>query len=219
MHPKVIYFCNKKIGEKDHASANNWKILNQEYEVKLYDDEMIKLFLLNEFGELYVNIFNYLKDGPIKADFWRLCILYKKGGIYSDIDNVPLVKLDDFIENDIDLVTCSSYWKYNFNPNFIICNKDNIILKRCIEWYINKYNNKHVYDYWKWSVMTAFTENLQIKNYKKNTWGVYEADGMKIQIIKECDGKNHYDAHNIYKGKRVFNNRSADWDANLHTFK
>ena len=45
---------------------------------KLYDDEMIKLFLLEEYGELYKNIFDYLVHGPIKADFWRICILYKK---------------------------------------------------------------------------------------------------------------------------------------------
>ena len=120
MYPKVIYLCNKTIGAKDILSSNNWKKLNPEYEIKLYDDEMIQLFLLEQYGYFYKNIFDYLKDGPIKSDFWRLCILYKKGGIYSDIDNVPLVKLSDFIENDVDFVTCSTYWRFNFNPNFII---------------------------------------------------------------------------------------------------
>jgi mannosyltransferase OCH1-like enzyme len=121
--PKIIYFCNKKIRNSDIRSANNWKILNSEYEIKLYDDEMIQSFLLEEFGDLFVNIFNYLQDGPIKADFWRICILYQNGGIYSDIDNMPLVSLSEFIENDVDFVTCTSYVNYNFNPNFIISKK------------------------------------------------------------------------------------------------
>ena len=60
MYPKVIYLCNKIINEKDIISSNNWKNLNPEYEIKLYDDEMIKLFLLEEYGELYKNIFDYL---------------------------------------------------------------------------------------------------------------------------------------------------------------
>ena len=97
VYPKVIYFCNKILSEKDIVSANNWKKLNPDYEIKLYDDEMIKKFLLEEYGELYENIFNYLKDGPIKADFWRICILYKNGGIYSDIDIMPLIPLSSFI--------------------------------------------------------------------------------------------------------------------------
>jgi hypothetical protein len=41
---------------------------------------------------------------------------------------------------------------------------------------------------------------------------------MKIQIIKECAGVTHYDAHNIYNNMRVFNNRYADWDYNTHSF-
>lgn len=217
MYPKVIYFCNKKISKYELITSNNWKKLNPEYEIKLYDDEMIKLFLLKEYGELYKNIFEFLKDGPIKADFWRICILYKKGGIYSDIDNVPLVKLSDFIETDIDFVTCSAYWRFNFNPNFIIANKDNIILKRCIEWYVIKYINRDKYDYWDWSIMNVFTQILHLENYNKE-WGVYQLDNMKIQIIKECPGINHYDAHNIYNNKRVFNNRHPGWNCVSHNF-
>lgn len=219
MYPKVFYFCNKMILENDIISSRNWQKLNPEYEVKLYDDEMIKLFLLEEFGELYRDIFDYLKDGPIKADFWRICILFKNGGIYCDIDNIPLVKLSDFIENNIDFATCSSWLdSNNFNPNFIISSKDNIILKRCIEWYVNKYNNNESYEYWDWSIMNAFHQNLHLENYNKEP-GIYQLDNMKIQIMKECPGNDHYDVHNIYNNIRVFNNRGPEWCSNLHAFK
>jgi hypothetical protein len=106
----------------------------------------------------------------------------------------------------------------NFNPNFIISEKNNIILEKCIEWYINNYKNKKKYDYWEWSVMRAFTDTLKIDNYIKND-GIYYLDNMKIQIIKECKGANHYDAHNIYNNIRVFNNRYTNWDSDTHSFK
>jgi mannosyltransferase OCH1-like enzyme len=217
MHPKVIYFCNRIITEKDRESSNNWKKLNPEYEIKLYDDEMIRSFLLEEYGELHKDIFDYLQAGPIKADFWRICILYKKGGIYSDIDIMPLVKLSDFIEKNVDFVTCSSYWRFNYNPNFIVSDKDNIILKKCIDWYVNKYIKKNVYDYWDWSIMNSLTQNLHLENYRKN-WGVYSFDNMKIQILKENHGRNHYDAHVMYNNVRVFNNRQPAWNYYLHKF-
>ncbi len=222
--PKIIFFCNKTL-DKMKEYSDNWKKLNPEYEIRLYDNNMCRKFLLEEYGELYANIFDYLKDGPIKADFWRICILYKYGGVYSDIDNEPLVSLNDFVEPDIDFLTCSSYLnsffnikKFNFNPNFIISTKNNIILKKCIDWYINKYNNKDKYNYWKWSVMRAFTDVLHLEDYNKKD-GIYYLDNMKIQILKECPGKNHYDAHNIYNNKRVFNNRYKTWNANTHSFK
>ena len=215
--PKVIYLCNKTISESEIKACNLWKELNPEYEIKLYSDSMIEEFLMENYGEVYKNIFDYITDGPIKADFWRICILYKYGGVYSDIDNIPLIQLNDFIENDVDFVTCSSYWRYNFNPNFIICNKENSILKNCIEWYIHKYTNNHRYDYWDWSIMSCFTQNIHLENYKKEE-GIYNNGNLKVQIIKECSGNNHHDAHNIYKEKRVFNNRSENWDAGLHKF-
>ena len=220
--PKIIYFCNKNISEKDLLSANNWKVLNPEYEIKLYDDEMIGNYLLLEYGQLYKNIFNFIQDGPIKADFWRLCILYKTGGVYSDIDNLPLVPLSSFIDKDVDFVTCSSYINYSFNPNFIMSTKNNIILKNCIDWYINKYNNKDKYEYWEWSIMNNFTHTLHLENYTKN-WGIYNLDNMKIQIIEECPGMidgeyDKGDSHNIYNNIRVFNNRQPGWNHELHKF-
>jgi hypothetical protein len=219
-HPKVIYFCNKKIGENDEKRADTWKRLNPDYETKLYDDEMIRTFLFEEYGEIHRNIFDFLHHGPIKADFWRICILYKYGGIYSDIDNVPLVPLQEFIDTDVCFVTCSSYWYlYQFNPNFIIAEKENVILKRCIQWYVDKYANRDPYDYWEWSIMTAFTRNLYLSNYEKMD-GIYtSAENMKVQIIEETRGVDHYDAHNIYKGLRVFNNRDTTWDYCTHQFK
>jgi len=218
--PKVLYLCYKT---KDIPSyiIQNWKKIYPDFEVKLYDNNDCIQFLNKEYGQLYIDIFNYLKDGPIKADFWRICILYKYGGIYSDIDNEPLVPLDAFLEPNINFATCSSYFdsmNFNFNPNFIVSTKNNIILKNCIDWYINKYNKKDKYNYWEWSIMSAFTDTLHLDNYKKE-YGIYYLDGMKIQIIKECPGNNHYDAHNIYNNKRVFNNRYENWNSDTHSFK
>jgi hypothetical protein len=73
--------------------------------------------------------------------------------------------LDDFIKKYVDFVTCSSYIHFTFNPNFIVYDKETIILKRCIDWYVNKYNNRDVYSYW--NIMNCFTQTLFLENYRK----------------------------------------------------
>ena len=75
-----------------------------------------------------------------------------------------------------------------------------------------------IYNYWDWSVMDAFTKTLFLEKYEKKD-GIYYLGDMKIQIIKECPGSFHADAHNIYNNIRVFNNRNEDWDFKLHKFK
>ena len=40
----------------------------------------------------------------------------------------------------------------------------------------------------------------------------------KIQLLRECYGKNHYDSHMLYKGKRLFNNRYKTYDCERRNF-
>jgi mannosyltransferase OCH1-like enzyme len=214
--PKVIYFCNKTLAGMAEAAAP-WATLNPDYELRFYDDAMCETFLETEFGPGHRDLFRWIKDGPIKADFWRICMLFKWGGVYSDVDNRPLVSIASFLEPTANFVTCSSrgWMNFVFNPNFIACEPGNPILGRCINWYMSR--SRSGYTYWGWSIMRAFTETLMMEGYT-NTEGIYRAYGQTIQIIQECKGQTYYDDHNVYRGVRIFNNRSPAWDAATHSF-
>jgi hypothetical protein len=217
--PKTIYICNKTL-DKSEQSTNLWKTLNPDYNIQVYDDSMCKDFLLNIYGKLYLDIFNYLIDGPIKADFWRICILYKYGGVYSDIDIVPLVPISSFLDPSIQLLTCSSYYpKDMYNPHLIISTANNIILKRCIDVYINKFNNKMAYSYWDWSIVKVFNDVVLLNNYYKDE-GIYvlKNSNMKVQIIKEQSNENKYDFYNVYNKVIILKNRSKLWNYKIHSF-
>ena len=215
--PKIIYFCNKTLQYMGEATAP-WAALNPEYELRFYDDKKCEEFLAAEYGPEHLELFRWIKDGPIKADFWRLCVLYKWGGVYSDVDNVPLVPLSSFVEPTADFVTCTAYWDemgFNFNPNLIISSAGNPILKRCIDWYMTR--SRHNYTFWGWSIMRAMTETCRPDQFKKES-GIYSVDGQHVQLLKECKGNHHYDAHNTYNNVRIFNNRSDAWDYTTHSF-
>jgi|SaaInlStandDraft_1057018.scaffolds.fasta_scaffold38175_1 mannosyltransferase OCH1-like enzyme len=218
--PKNIFLCHKSKNNINFY-IDNWAKLNPDYAIKFFDDEECAQFLLNEYGEIHHAVFNYIPDGPIKADFWRVCILFKRGGFYSDIDNEPLVPIVDFLDHEADFLLCSSYWEkedFLYNPNFIMAKKGNIFLKKCIDWYTDSFISHVTYDYWYWSIVRIMTIHLKLNKFDSKD-GIYRSGQMKVQILREIKGVSHYDDHNLYKGARVFNNRYKNWDYKRHEFK
>jgi hypothetical protein len=52
---------------------------------EFYDDQRCKEFLLEHFDGKVLDAYNSLRHGAHKADLFRYCVLYIKGGIYLDI--------------------------------------------------------------------------------------------------------------------------------------
>ena len=192
--------CHKKL-DKIKIYSQKWKELNPEYEIKLYDDELCQQFLLKEYSQLHLDIFNFIPDGPIKADFWRVCIINKYGGLYVDADINPIVPLSEYIENNDDFVTCVSATNvFQLNPHFILSKNNNNILKNCIDKYIYLYNNhKNTYSYWKWSICSQM--NIPFVKQKKSQ--IILINNQKYKLLLELDDLNTC----VYNGEIVLHNR------------
>jgi hypothetical protein len=216
--PKQIFICDKTTDFIGKYSFN-WKRLNPEYDIILYDNERCRQFLLSEFSQKHVDIFNYLDSGPIKADFWRVCAIYRYGGLYVDADAEPIVPLDHYIDPTVEFVTCSSYGEGpTFNPNFIFAKAGDSFLKLCIDTYVQMYDDRVPFTYWGWSIMTLFRQLLKLENYNKEPGIYYDYSGKKYQILKEVPGTSFYDDHNVYNGLRLFNNRYSSYNCFTHSF-
>ena len=220
MIPKVIYMCDKETTFIEKYSKN-WLKLNPEFEVKLYDNVACENFLTTEFSPLHCEVFQYIKDGPIKADFWRVCVLYKYGGYYVDADVEPLVPIREFIDEEADFVICTSLYFFKaLDPIFMVAEAGNKTLYNCIMVYIKHFNNKFLYSYMTWSIVTImkYSNVLKIKSLKKK-FGIYNVDdSYKVQILQEVNGENSYDDHVIYNNIRLFNNRYKTYDEKNHKF-
>lgn len=215
MIPKVIYMCHKTLDDIKIYSQN-WKRLNPEYEIKLYDDQMCLDFLLQEYSEKHAEVFNFIPHGPIKADFWRLCIINKYGGLYVDADIEPIIPLSEYIEEDDDFVTCISHnftkdiYPFQLNPHFILSNKDNELLQKFIDIYIRWYNAKIKYRYWEWSICNI----MQIKGINEKKSQVIYLNNKKYKFLleKPCLEKCEYNDVLVLK------NRYSNYDKHNHKF-
>jgi mannosyltransferase OCH1-like enzyme len=205
MIPKVIYMCHKTL-EKIIIYSEKWKILNPEYEIRLFNDQMCLDFLLEAYSQLHAEVFNFIPDGPIKADFWRLCIINKYGGLYVDADIEPIIPLKEYIEDDDDFVSCISHnfskdkYAFQLNPHFILSNKNNEFLQNTIDIYINLYiNNKNSYNYWHWSICNL----LQIEGINEKKSQVIYLNNQKCKFLLE----NYNFSQCEYNEIVVLNNR------------
>ena len=220
--PKRIYICHKNINCLT-MTHNKWKKLNPNYEIYLFDDFMSEQFLLNEYSQLHYNVFKFIPDGPIKSDFWRLCILYKYGGIYVDADIHPLIPIDNYLIPTSDFVTCITKANRNFNPHFIAVKKKEHILQLCINEYIEMYTNKrHLYDYWKWSIVHIINKYLNTLRNPKISTVVFK--NKKFQFFIETT--NYYlrspslhDYYCVFNNVRLFNSRYINYHPYEHQFK
>mgnify|MGYP003346489275 CR=1 FL=1 len=110
-----------------YNAAMSWVEKNPEYDYVFFDDERCKQFLKDEYSKKYLHIFNMLGNGSTKADFFRWCYLYKKGGVYLDIDTVCIKPLRKYITDDLSFVsrkkddlTFKSYYNKNKHLPFVV---------------------------------------------------------------------------------------------------
>ena len=224
MIPKDIYICYKNLQQLEEYSQI-WKELNPEYTLHLYDDQMCIDFLEKEYSPLHAEIFKYISDGPIKADFWRVCILYRYGGLYVDADIEPIIPLRNYIDNTADFISCFCFeYRTMINPQFLMTYSGDIILNKCIDTYIKYYNEKKRYDYWDWSIVYIMKNILNSicidEKYYKNYLFIY--NNKKYQFLQVIDYYSNcsYYRFCIYNNNiKVFNNYFKDYDHCNHKFK
>ena len=233
---KKIYICHKSL-EEINKYSKSWRRLNPDWKIELYDDARCKEFLLNEFSEEFVLLFNYIRDGPIKSDFWRCCVIYKYGGLYADADILPVEPLNKIIDPSDYFVTCLGYRfaekeSNDWNPHFIYTYAGNNILKKTIDCYLFMFRNKFEYSYWTYSICTIWKKyikeckyltdliinsgsyHLRIKNKK------YKFFIEKKNIIRPgyIGNNNSYNVACLYDNKIVLYNRLLEYDASNHRF-
>ena len=138
--PQVIYqtWHTKDLPPNMKKCVDKLKKDNPDYEYQLYDDFDCREFIKDNFDNSILNAFDKLIPGAYKADLWRYCILYKKGGIYLDIKYQchngfsfrQLEKNKEYLVLDR-----PGFWKQNkrgiYNA-FIVCKPGNETLLKCI---------------------------------------------------------------------------------------
>lgn len=176
---KTIYMTYKhSVPDKVFS---RWKSINQDYNIDFNLDKDCINFLETSLNKKCSEIFKNINRGAHKADLWRIAKLYIHGGVYSDVDLVPYLNLND-LDKDITFYSCLSVDKKSIFQAFMLSSKpkSDLLLAFLIS-YLNNYDEIIQ----SWNGPTYDMANCLKYNFNIDTLTpdkIYETNIIKIPI-------------------------------------
>lgn len=106
MIPKIIWQTYKTSVPPliSNRCVASWIEQNPEYSWYYFDDSKCRQFILDYFDQEFCKMYDSLPVGVMRADVWRVAIVYIFGGVYADIDTRCLKPISEWIQSDYELV-------------------------------------------------------------------------------------------------------------------
>jgi mannosyltransferase OCH1-like enzyme len=130
--PRVVWKTGPFMGRSIKVRSDVIIQQNSEYDVVFLNDVNARTFLKESFGARVLDAFDTLKCGAYKADLIRYCLLYKFGGIYSDLRQKFLQPLNNFYKSDDALVLVDD-WGTGVQISFMIARRNQPVFRKAIE--------------------------------------------------------------------------------------
>ena len=92
--------------------VQKWKDALPDHSFYFHDDEAVDRLLQSECPEFpgLLDLMKCVRKGAMKIDVWRLLVLHRYGGIYTDIDIWPGPRINDSIQKDDTAFFVSDKW-------------------------------------------------------------------------------------------------------------
>ena len=229
--PKVIYKTG--IDEYINIPEDVYKVfsetvgLNPGFTIKYYSDKDSREFIKNNYDNDILISYDKLIPGAYKADLFRYCILYKNGGIYSDLTQrftIPFRKLIDLENDNLYLVKDIDHYKINgegyskgIQISFMASRPGNEIFLKAIKQIVRNVNDKFYGDNPLHPTGPSLFYNI-LQNYKDDYKMELKETG-KNKIVNDLDEtviiskinnhqsvilRNRYHYTTLWRNRRVY---------------
>lgn len=133
---------DKKLPPLMYLAITNIKRLNPRFRHYLFDDNECREFIKNNFDSDVLNTYDCLIPGAYKADIWRYCVLYKKGGIYLDVKYTPIngFRFFNLLDTEYFVLDYGGDGIYNA---LMVCKEGNEILLKAINQIVENVKNRY----------------------------------------------------------------------------
>ena len=128
-----------------------WLELNENICIEWYNDYDCIKYMRTQ-GDVLYNCYQTLLPGAFKADLFRLCLLYERGGIYTDGHTMPYVSLREMLkgcstENMFVSVLDNEQSGSGIHNGFIVASPQHPFIKECIEQIVHNVQTRNYTDH------------------------------------------------------------------------
>jgi mannosyltransferase OCH1-like enzyme len=192
---KIPYMIMRSFAGTDIPSILRKSVMstynfNPEYTHVFYTDKDCYDFMHREYAGRVANAYDTLIPGAYKSDLFRMCYLYKYGGVYFDINKVLLVPLDKLFNGNYDLVTVIDVPKEFVWQAFFACRPGLPIVGMCIDQIVRNVESRYYGELPLDITGPMMLGKLFKKYYGEGVMnpGIYRKRGELIKLLRQ-DGK------------------------------
>ncbi len=200
--PRVVVrsFASPVVGGIFRDAVFSCIDLNPDYQHVFLTDEDCAQFMYREFPGRVSAAYDKLIPGAYKSDLWRMCYLYKYGGVYLDLNKTLLKPFRFVINGNYDLVTVIDLPAFRERPSccvwqgFVACRPGLPVLDLCIRRSVENIENEY-YGYNSLDITGPMMMGRVFRDYYGecvNRPGVYRKRGELIKLLYHA-GDYHKD--------------------------
>jgi mannosyltransferase OCH1-like enzyme len=145
--PKIIHqsYISNNVKKNMYNAINRWRLMNMNYEYKYWTDEECYEMVCS-FGEDVAEAYNMLYMGAAKSILFRLCVLYKYGGVWIDVSTDCKNSIDKILSNHDFIMVADKDQNYGIYQKFICTEMNNPIIKHILHFTVNRVLNHEKFD-------------------------------------------------------------------------
>ncbi len=194
--PKRIIrsFATNRVSSIFAIAVQSTFTLCPEYEHIFFTDEDCEAFMKAEYPGPVYDAYRTLVPGAFKGDLWRICYLYKNGGVYLDLNKTLLAPLSRVINGNYDLLTTIDRPSCCVWQGFFCCVAGLPVVRMCINKIVENVQNR----YYGFDALDITGPMMMGKVFKEyygecvNRPGVYRKRGELIKLLVN-DGRFNSD--------------------------
>jgi len=219
--PRVIYqtWSSKTLPPKMAECVYRLKQANPTFEHRLYDDAECRQFIKDNFDADVLEAYDTLLPGAFKADLWRYCILYDKGGVYVDIkfQCEPGFSFEDVLSKGENLYIReynhkgTGLYPHILYTGVIATKPKNPVFHKCIRQIVENCKNKYYGpEHTAPTGPHLFASKSEPQEIEAAEYAYYEENGVGFirHINKKTVILSHYPE---YRAEQKTDNRSPYW--------
>lgn len=167
--------------------TNLWQEKNPSWTYGYMSESQRREFVLKNFGDEWVKIYDSYSINVCRADLWRYMVLFIHGGVYADLDFECFESLDLWVDQRYGFIVSSDMYGAGFTQMIFASEPNNIFIKAILNNIYEQFNKKELHN----SVIDYETKETGYIIFTKSILELLNMDSGADLSNLESDSYNH----------------------------